>query len=396
MTEAYCILLQLLGKALFQKTPAAFPEIDWAAVHEEAQMQAVAPLTLDAADALGIMPKAVKEQWFPNALTCIVKQERLLAEQRKVITILEQNQIPCVILKGSSSAMWYPNPGLRVMGDIDLLVEPAHQQKAVEILQENGYGEVWEKEHHCHFTLAKGDVVVEVHREPNGFFINKDSHIADRLNTFFADALQRRQILSNLPILADDQQAVVLIIHKLEHFVSGGLGLRQLCDWAVFVDKRLTPERWSCLEPILADCGLLYFTGIITRVCVDYLGLPPEKAPWAAGSDKVLAGEVMEQIFACGNFGRKNSEYGQRYFTDVHSSNRITSFIRVVISASKQHWPICKKYPILVPIAPFVAYGKYLRLRKEGKRSALQPIKLYQSSKAKQQLYRELKPFVKE
>ncbi len=396
MTAQYHILLQLLGNALFEM-PAAVPDtVDWAAVYEEAKAQAVLPLALQAADSLGLLPEHIKGQWLPAAISQIGFNERLLAEQRKVIALLGQHGVPCVILKGSSSAMWYPDPEFRVMGDIDLLVNPEDQLKAVALLQENGYGDVLDTEHHCHLTLAKGSICVEVHKEPNGLFINEDSGIAQRLQTFFADGVSRRQEINSLPVLSDDRQAVVLIMHKLEHFLSGGLGLRQLCDWAVFVNRRLTPQLWKQLRPLLADCGLLHFTGIITRVCVDYLGLPVTAVPWAAEADKALTDEVMAHIFACGNFGSKGSTYGQRFFTDSHASNRIASFIRVVISASQHHWPICKKHPVLMPIAPFVAYGKYLILRLQGKRPALKPVKLYNSSKEKQQLYRELKPFVAE
>ncbi len=394
MTPTYSLLLDLLGNTLFQKEISLPEQIDWNELLEEAKFQTVVLLAMKTA--ANDIPVEEKKTWLNLAMQYIVSREQLLTEQKKVIAALEENNIPCAILKGSSSAMWYPDPGLRVMGDIDLLVEPSHQWEAVAVLQRNGYGDVLDEDHHCHLTLSKGRISVEIHKEPNGLFINEDSDIADKLSAFFADAVQRRQVINGLPVLADDQQAVVLILHKLEHFLSGGLGLRQLCDWAVFAEKRMTLELWDELRPMLKECGLLQFTNVITRACVDYLGLPGECVPWAADGDPVLAGEVVEHIFASGNFGNKGTPYGQRYFIDFSTKSRMGSFIKTVISASQKHWPICARYPILMPIAPFVAYGKYLLLRIQGKRPALQPVKLYKGAEAKHRLYRELKPFVKE
>ena len=47
-----------------------------------------------------------------------------------------------------------------------------------------------------------------------------------------------------------------------------------------------------------------------------------------------------------------------------------------------------------MPVAPFVVYARYLKLRREGKRDKFRPVQLYQRAGSRQQLYRDLKPFV--
>lgn len=215
-------------------------------------------------------------------------------------------------------------------------------------------------------TISKNFISVEIHRASNGLFVNENAAVGQKLDRFFSDALEKRQMVDGLPLLSDKHQAAVLLLHKLEHFLSERLGLRQLCDWAMFVDKRLTEALWSQLRPQLAEFGLLTFTEVITRVCIDDLHLPQEKAPWAMEADQELVSEVMEQILASGNFGAKDHDYGLGYFTDVNSSNRLMSFIKKAFANSRYHWPVCEKYPILGPIAPVVAFGKYLKLRREG------------------------------
>lgn len=150
--------------------------------------------------------------------------EQLLNEQNSVLRLMESCGIPCVILKGSSSAANYPNPSLRIMGDIDILVSPEHQAAAVEILQKNGYGEILDESHHCHMTISKNNITVEVHKEPNGLIFNENKEIDKNIREFFSDAIKNRQFTGEIPILSDEHQAVALILHKLEHFFVRRVG----------------------------------------------------------------------------------------------------------------------------------------------------------------------------
>ncbi|MCD8105509.1 MAG: hypothetical protein LUF35_11055 [Lachnospiraceae bacterium] len=153
---------------------------------------------------------------------------------------------------------------------------------------------------------------------------------------------------------------------------------------------------WAKLQPQLSAFGLLTFTGLMTRACVDYLRLPEENAPWAMRYDSETAQKVIDQILKEGNFGRKVEKYGERLFNDPYSSNRVTSFIKVLGSACREHWPPCEKHAVLMPAVPFVLLGRYLIQRQRGERPRLNLKKKYQQAGHDQKLYKELKPFVAE
>ncbi|MCC8150210.1 MAG: nucleotidyltransferase family protein [Lachnospiraceae bacterium] len=399
MIKTENLILQLTSRALFN-TPVDFnpATTEWSNIYKEALSQALTLLiwdTLTDKERMSV-PENIAAIWEQNAMIHVMNNEQLLYGQVEIFKLLDDVNIPAVIMKGSSSAVNYPNPSLRIMGDIDLLVAPEQQKKTVELLQANGYGEANGEDFSTHISVSKDRITVEIHKEPSGLGINEDKVIKKKLEEFFSDALEKRQRIGGLPFLSDEHQALVLILHKLKHFLHNELGLRQLCDWAVFVDKKLDDKMWEELRPRLEEFGLLTFTGIMTRACVDYLGLPEEKAPWNKDFDKELTDEVVEQILESGNFGSKAGTYGILYFTDVNSSNRLTSFVKTIFDRCKYHWPVCAKHPILMPVAPFVAYAKYLKLRKEGKRAEIKPFSLYRKAGAKQKLYKELKPFVVE
>lgn len=389
--------LALLGQALFSAPCAVPSDTDWAALQKEALEHMVAPLVFDALKTAEVsLPSDIQAQWWEYTVQTVYYNEQLLYEQQQIVNTLEQQNIPCAVLKGSSVSCNYPNPQLRVLGDIDLLVSPDNQYRAAELLQKQGYTAIRDEKHHCHFTISKNGMVVEIHKEPNGLFLEREGKIAQAMRAEFSTALDCRIERNDVPVLCDTQQAIVLILHKLEHFLSGELGLRQLADWAMFVHTRLNETVWESLKPLLSRFGLYYFTEIITGVCIEYLSLPPADVPWAREYDRALAREVIEAVVQSGNFGRKikQNTYGNRYFYDVHANNRLSSAWKSLWSLCHQRWPICNRHPILLPIAPIVLFSQYRKLRKTGQRPAFHPLKMYRYSGAKQQLYRSLKPFL--
>lgn len=385
-------LLTLLGRALFSADTGDLPEnTDWTALYREACAQAVHLLVYDCLrqSERAAMPPKLGAQWKKSALMTLWNNEQVKSEQTLVLDALQKAGIPCVLLKGSSSAMCYPKPELRCAGDVDLLVSKDTLDRAEQLLEGMGYVPPTTP-HHCHISMQRGSFVTELHFEPNGI---PDGPIGESIRAFFRDAEQASVFENGMPILPLCKRAVVMLLHKLQHITGSGLGLRQMCDWAVFVKTTLTPERWAELRPLLCRFGLLRFAEIVTLTCVLYFSLPADCAPWCMNAERGACEDLMEDLFRCGNFGKKQNRYGQRLFTDVNSSNRLLSFWRVGLSACRQHWPACEKHPILLPIAPFVLLARYAKQRSSGQRPKLQLLKVYQYAGPRQKLYQELAPF---
>lgn len=395
MNQTDKMIFDLLGRALFNADFTLSDNINWSKLYNDAKFQTVAALIFDClkSEEKALLPLEIKSLWEKHTFTILCIYEQLTFQQSRVIKLLKENNIPVAILKGSSAAINYKNPSVRTMGDIDLLVSPQNQIAAVKILQANGYGEVKDQNHPCHMTLYNGKIAVEVHKEPNGIHFVKDTKIKSKMHSFFADVIESIKIQDDFPILDDKHQAVVLLLHKLEHFMGSGLGLRQLCDWATFVDKKMTDELWHQLEPTLKSFGMLSFTVVITRICVDYLHLDVSKASWCLEADQRLCEDVLNRILQSGNFGQKENDYGEHFFIDFNSNSRLVSFIKVLTATCKRNWNLCNKYPILLPVAPFIVYFKYLKLKKSGKKPVVNMLKSYKNAGSKKQLFKELKPF---
>ncbi len=390
-------ILDLLKRGLFGEAVTLDEPVDWAEIYTEAKVQTVLPVVYNALDKeeLAQLTPEVKDKFKQTFFHFLLTNEQVLYEQSCVVQALKERDIPCVVLKGKGVAVHYPDPSLRVLGDIDILVPNERIRETVEVLQAMGYGRA--EEGALHLALHKESVIVEVHKKPINLSFNENQEIEKAVEAYFADIFDKRQWVEELPVPADHHFAMVLIVHKLEHFLNGELGLRQLCDWARFVKMRMTPELWGMLLPSLERFGLFTFTKVMTRACIEYLGLPSACAEWALDCDENLAKEVIELILECGNFGTKQANsYGQRLFVDAHSKNRISSFFKVLFTTCKTHWTPCAKHPILLPIAPFVVYFKYLKMRIRGARKKLKLKSVYERAGTRQKLYRELKPFIPE
>ena len=69
--------------------------------------------------------------------------------------------------------------------------------------------------------------------------------------------------------------ALFLLKHLVSHFASERITLRQLLDWAFFVEKHTKEIDWEWLLPIVEDFHMKVFFDIINAICVEDLGFYP-------------------------------------------------------------------------------------------------------------------------
>ena len=122
MTDTEQSVLTLLRRALFGCELPLPSDVDWQRVFEEAVSHSVHLLVYDCLteQERAAIPKETAVPWRQEVLSAMWYNEQLLGEQQEVLKAL--SGLPCVILKGSSSAACYPRPELRCAGDIDLLL----------------------------------------------------------------------------------------------------------------------------------------------------------------------------------------------------------------------------------------------------------------------------------
>lgn len=132
--------------AALAEAARAIPAARWARVREAALAEGLAPLLffrLRGANLLGAVPgscaEALRRDLLGSSAANLVRFEAL----RSVLPALDAALAPAIVLKGAALAgTLYEEPGLRPMGDADLLVGPERMSAADAVLRALGYAPV--------------------------------------------------------------------------------------------------------------------------------------------------------------------------------------------------------------------------------------------------------------
>ena len=354
-------LLALLAYEIFdQAMDIDASTVDWSAVLAEAQCHKVTALMYPAIRSMDGVPEAIFNKVCGTALAVATASEAMLKEQRRILDLLETWQIPCAVLKGTSVAYLYPHPELRTIGDIDILVDEANPDEACKALQADGFAPSYTAEKHL--CLQKGAVWVEMHRMVSVFPESEKGRFTKQTMT---DALRHTQEAEiggvRFPMLSGAYQIIALLAHMEQHLATSGIGLRQVCDWAVTVDALRDCFDGETLA-LLERCGLLQFAKIMTRLCEKYLGLPP--CAWSAEAPDALVDAMLADILVGGNF---QAQVAERPFTEVLmdaydvAGKGKTCIMRNYVRFLQKH--IRKKYPWAKSRLWIPAFGIFLPAR---------------------------------
>ena len=212
------------------------------------------------------------------------RNARLRAQSLRVIDTLNAAGIRPLALKGIASLLTdlYPDEGMRVLGDIDLLVMREELPRALACLRASGY---------CYATENLLDSYAGHHHAPP--LLHSAELGAVELHHDLAPAYASKRLLDvafcwqrALPLALASRQCYVLhpnarLLHNFHHshwldyhFLTGTLSLRQNLEW-LYLCQRYQGDidtAW-CLATAQKQ-GLLTALGSYQRSCQYYYGQP--------------------------------------------------------------------------------------------------------------------------
>lgn len=74
--------------------------------------------------------------------------------------------------------------------------------------------------------------------------------------------------------------ALFLIRHMVSHFAAAEISLRQVLDWAFFVEKHTKEVDWEWLMPLMEKYHMIEFFNCINGICVEDLGFSSTIFPY--------------------------------------------------------------------------------------------------------------------
>ena len=314
--KAYEEVFVSLVRNSFWDTPVTIPEgfRDWGLVMRLAKVQAmqgsVAKGLLDSPAILSRMKPDAHVRLSDMVMTNAGMHSKADCSLQVLVLELRKAGIEPVLLKGQGLAVNYRYPEVRQCGDVDLYVGVENYSKSYEVLKAvvdeidepsclDGDGK------HYHATLA--GTMIEVHR----FSEVSSIPSVDRIYQHYASEGLSQDLVEmafkDLAVLtpADNFNAFYIFSHLWNHFLSAGVGFRQVCDWAVFLHSRSASLDRDYLHKVLKELKLMAPWQTFGCIAVDVLGLPVEDFPFYDACYRKKALRVLDRILREGNFGQQ-------------------------------------------------------------------------------------------
>ena len=232
----------------------------------------------------GTVYPAMPKETDPDLLSRLRKDFFKFAEadalQQKMVAdldrILAEDKIPHLYLKGAYLKGLYPEPWMRSMGDIDILVPEAERKRLGEILVSLGLER--HTEGPTHDLYGRGKLQVEVHPRLDPRFDSKHlkalEGLWDRANPEKGSSLR----------MTEEDTLLYLLAHMAKHFRSSNVGVRSILDIGVCEQRFRDTLSWRKFLPRLREAGLerLFLTMAWVNECwfgivpVPGLSVPPD------------------------------------------------------------------------------------------------------------------------
>lgn len=295
----------------------------------------------------------LKDSFYSN----VYCYSRLIQQQKQILESLHLMQIPVVVVKGTSASKYYPKPQFRTMGDIDLLVKPQDYERAVECLLSIGCTETTslnEKKMERHRSFRFKSSMIELHHHFS-LFVDKDK--AEAL-----DDLLYKAIHDGSYELPDTENGLVLLSHIRQH-LEGGIGLRQIIDWFMYVKACLDDGMWySSFQDKAQMVGLETLAIVVTRMCQLYLGLTTENITWCINVDESLCENLMKYVLDSGNFGRSRELLQSGGASRIPEIKHPIKLLKYMQMRGEKNWVVLEKHAYLRHFAWIYQLCRYFKL----------------------------------
>lgn len=339
----YTLLRLSVGKKAEIETPIALDV--WENVYELARKQTLEAVVFSAIEKLPklhLPPHKILFKWY--ALAEQTKQDNIKITEAtaKVEKYFSDNGLNGCILKGQGIAQLYPNPSLRVAGDVDLWL-CCSRREITSFIERNfpinkiGYL-------HAEVGFMYG-ASVEVHYIPswmNSIYTNikLQKYFKQQLGLFEKIACVGTEELIHVPTLAFNR--VYILVHIFRHLFCEGVGLRQIMDYYYVLKQGFTEDERKETMRVLSSLKMQRFAGAVMWVLQYVFGL--EDQYLLVSPDEKEGRFLLDEIMLAGNMG----QYDKR----INRAKNKSQFGRFVMNV-KRNFRFVRSYPSEVLWSPF-------------------------------------------
>lgn len=318
--------------------PSDLEQMDWTGLYDFGRKQAIIGVLYQGIQRLpegGSRPtKDLELKWLTTTEKIRQKNQMLNLVAVKLASNLKKAGMRGCLLKGQGNAMLYPDPSVRICGDIDMWVDGTRRQ--VDDFARQRLKKLDRSYHHVDYPILR-EVAIELHYTPG--YLCHFGHNA-RLQRFFEESMESQ--FSNLVELPGGAGAIAVptsgmnriyeLVHVMHHFINHGIGLRHFIDYYYLLKQGFTAEEQKHDVDLLDKLGMKKFAAGIMYVLQDMLGLPDRCL--LLPPDKHLGQTIEWQVISEGNFGKIDARYAslgknvvQRFFIKTSKVARLLNVV---------------------------------------------------------------------
>ena len=339
-------LIALLSAVLHKEIPPPLPpELDLERLYKLAAWHSVANMACYALNRLEPLPPPEIMKHFREARNKgIAKEARQELEVELILSALEEKQIKCMPLKGYIIKNLYPQPNMRLMADVDILVEEGQLEKAGEIMLSLGY--TAEHTGGNHDVYYKRPVMnIELHRA----LIAEDN---SKLFAYFGNGWERTRPAAGSNFryeMSNEDFYIYLLAHMAKHYRGCGTGIRSVMDVWVYNQHYKDQLDWNYTNTELEKAGLHDFAQSVKEL----------SDQWFDGKvAKEINQEMSAFILTNGTYGTTRNAAINRFIQGKKDHDSFTmakvKYTLRILFPNRQHmtilFPILHKLPFLLPV----------------------------------------------
>lgn len=304
-------------------------DIDWKEIKALAERQGLSAIVLDGIEEVrsqmsdvrcNLPDKFFLTQWIGEVLQGYEYRYKLYCRAiAELASFYNSHSYKMMVLKGYACSLNWPKPEHRPCGDIDIWLfgQQKEADKFLESLEFRDESSCWgkrtsssvetvekvksvkkikvDRSHHHHTVFFWRDFMVENHydfvnvharrssaemekvfKELGSFKVESgEFSVEGQLNGCSVEGCKIPcvEILGEKVYLPSaNLHALFLIKHMVSHFAASEISLRQVLDWAFFVEKHTNEIDWDWLNDKLNEYGMSEFYNIINAICIEDLG----------------------------------------------------------------------------------------------------------------------------
>lgn len=259
--------------------------------------------------------------------------------------IFNDSKIDFMPIKGVVMREMYPNPEMRTMGDIDILIKESQFSDISELMNKYGYELMNESRHE--YVYGKNTAVVELHKSLVPVY---DEDYYSYFGTGWKRAVTNRN--SRYSMSSEDEY-IYLLAHMAKHYRNAGVNILHMVDiWVYLMNNKLDSDY---LKKELENLGLYKFHCNVLKTLENW---------FKDGEETEMTEFITKRMFESGCWGTFENFHLSKALQEVEKKGGNAKAQRLLSYAFPPYDAMVTSYPILKGrryLLPVVWLGRMLK-----------------------------------